>query len=116
MSLHRRLASVAVLLAVVVGLSACGDQASEPPDGAARLRENVPTTVDGVVLVAANVWDDSIVLTADDGDGAAEDAGIAVGERATLKGRTYELVSVHEDTSSSAPGGSGSYAWVLPVG
>ncbi|MCC2335986.1 hypothetical protein [Cellulomonas wangsupingiae] len=98
-----------------LALSGCGDDPAEQPDGAVQLRQNQPTTVGDVRLVAGNIWDDSIVLSVDDGDGAAENADLAVGERATIKGRSFELLSVHEDTAESAPGGSGSYAWVLPV-
>jgi len=101
------------LLVAVLALAACGDDAL--PDGAVQLRENQPTPVGDLSLVAGNIWDESIVLSVSDGVGPAEVADLAVGERATVKGRTFELLRVHEDTSESAPGGSGSYAWVLPV-
>lgn len=105
----------AVVVTAVLALGGCGDDTAEQPDGAVQLRENQPTPVGDVRLVAGNIWDDSIVLSVDDGDGPAANADLTVGERATIKGRSFELLSVHEDTQESAPGGSESYAWVLPV-
>ncbi|MBF0686503.1 MAG: hypothetical protein IR158_01885 [Cellulomonas sp.] len=98
-----------------LALSGCGDGPVERPEGAVQLRENQPTPVGDVRLVASNIWDGSIALSVDDGDGAAESASLAVGERATIDGRSFELLSVHEHAAASAPGGSESYAWVLPV-
>lgn len=103
------------LVAAVLVLGGCGGVSPEQPEGAVQLRQNQPTPVGDLHLVAGNIWDDSIVLSVDDGDGAAENAGLTVGERATIKGRSFELLSVHEDTARSAPGGSESYAWVLPI-
>lgn len=112
---RRRAWSWTVLLVAVLCLGACGDDAPEQPEGAVQLRENQPTRVDDVSLAASNIWDETIVLSVDDGDGAAESAGLSVGERATVKGRSFELLSVHEDSGDTAPGGSRSFAWVLPV-
>ncbi|UZN02265.1 hypothetical protein [Cellulomonas sp. S1-8] len=111
----RRAWSWVVVVGLVLALGACSDEPQEQPEGAVQLRENLPTPVGELNLVAGNIWDESIVLSVDDGDGAAQNAGLSVGERATIKGRTFELLSIHEDMEESAPGGSGSYAWVLPV-
>ncbi|MCC2312626.1 hypothetical protein LJN51_00200 [Cellulomonas sp. zg-B12] len=104
----------AVGLAAVLALAGC-DDAPERPEGAVELRENQPASVGDVRLVASNIWDDSAVLVVADGDGPADNAGVEVGERVTIKGHTFELVSIYEDTSDAPPGGSRSYAWVLPV-
>lgn len=114
---QRVLWRAAALVVLALGLAACGDGdgGDDVPEGAVQLIENQPTGVGDVRLVASNIWDGSVVLSVDDGDGPAQSADLAVGDRATVKGLTFELVSVHEDDADAPPGGSGSYAWVLPV-
>jgi len=113
--MQRRPAPWVLLLAVALTVAGCGSDEPEIPEGAIQLVENQPSSWEGLSLVASNIWDDSAVLVVADEDGPADNAGVEVGERVTIKGHTFELVSIYEDTSDAPPGGSRSYAWVLPV-
>lgn len=116
MTQRRRSVRRAVLLAAVLAAAGCGGGEPEIPEGAVRLVANQPTSWEGLRLVAGNIWDDTAVLTAFDEDGVAESADLAPGERVTVMGHSFEVVSVHEDTGDAPPGGSRSHVWVLPVG
>ena len=118
--MSRRSRTVALATAAVLAglaLTGCGGEpeAAEPsPPGGVMLRENIPTKVGDLTLIASNIWDDSIALSVRGADGPAEGADLSVGESATVLGQEFELVSVHEDDGDAAPGGSKSYAWVVP--
>lgn len=118
MSRWSRPAAVAAA-AVLAGLAltGCGGEpeaSPSSPPGGVMLRENIPTQVGELTVIASNIWDDTIALSVRGADGPAESADLAVGETATVMGREFALVSVYEDDGDSAPGGSASYAWVVP--
>ncbi|MGN8246994.1 hypothetical protein ACTHAM_000662 [Cellulomonas soli] len=118
MSRWSRMAALATATVVAgLALTGCGGEpepAPSSPPGAVMLRENVPTPVGDLTVIASNIWDDSIALSVRSGSGPAESADLTVGETATVMGQEFELVSVHEDDGDAAPGGSASFAWVVP--
>ena len=96
-----RLVAAAMTAAVVgITMTACGgdpDPAQSSPAGGIKLRENIPTPVDDVTVIASNIWDDTIALSVSEPGERAETADLSVGDTATVNGREFTLVSIHED-------------------
>ena len=107
-------------LTAVAGIALTGclggdpDPAESSPAGGIWLRENIPTRVDDLTVIASNIDEDHVSLSANRAGEVAESAGATVGETVTVAGRDFTIVSVHVDDSDGAPGSSQSYAWVVP--
>lgn len=99
-------------------LTGCGQEGGtqvEHPEGSVRLVENQPRQMGEVSVVVSAVTGDSAFIGASNGDGPAVSVDVAVGDVVELKGMTFEILGIDEDSSgSSEDGGSNAAVWVLP--
>lgn len=85
---------MAVALTVGALATGCTTTEEEPvPDDAVQLRANIPTDVAGLIVVAANVEEDSAVLNVGDGTSPASVLDVAVGETVEALGVSFTLVA-----------------------
>ncbi|MGY4643446.1 hypothetical protein [Cellulomonas sp. URHB0016] len=114
----RWISAAAVVVVTSLAMAGCGADEPDPgassPDGGVRLQENIPTALDDLTVIASNIDDDHVSLSAHRAGEVAQSSGAKVGETVTVAGRDFTLVSVHVDDSDGAPGSSQSYAWVVP--
>ncbi len=107
------LAGVAALLA---GCTSGSEAAVERPEGAIRLVDTQPRAIGDLRVVVGNVSGDSAALSVAGGEGDPETADVEVGDVVELKGHSFEVVDVVDDTEVSeqdGTGASGAAVWVL---
>ncbi|WP_028045073.1 hypothetical protein [Cellulomonas sp. URHE0023] len=114
----RWVSAAGVVLVTSLAVAGCGADEPDPPasspDGGIWLRENIPTPLDDLTVIASNIDDDHASLSASRAGEVADSSGAKVGETVTVAGRDFTLVSVRVDDSDGPPGSSQSYAWVVP--
>ncbi len=108
------------LLAILFGLSACYSTPEvDYPDDSVGLRQNTPTPVEGLRVIASNFTEDSVhVSVSNPGDGQMADGdNVSVGDTATIHGLTFTLVGIELGTPLpwGQTGSDGSVAWILPA-
>lgn len=114
----RAVTAVALLLALG-GVSACGgddEPAPDYPKDAVRLRQNVPTPLDGRTLTAINIdGDKGIVVVVPEGGGGHTNVPVTEGDNAQADGLSFEVVDVvAADSSGDEPGATGGLIVIVP--
>jgi hypothetical protein len=107
------LAGVALLLS---GCTPESEAAVERPEGSIRLVDTQPRAIGDLRVVVGNISGDTAALSVAGGDGGPETADVTVGDVVELKGRSFEVVDVVDDTEVSegdGTGASGAAIWVL---
>jgi len=106
---------VALVVATMAVLAACGAQGPDVPDDAIHLKAGEPLEVDGLTLTAANFGEDTVSLIASDGKDFDDAVDLAVGKTGVVKGRTFELVDVEVDGKGDDVVEDSGQAWVVEV-
>ncbi|MGN6578025.1 MAG: hypothetical protein ACTHKG_20320 [Nocardioides sp.] len=114
-----RAVTAVVLLLATGGLSGCGGDDEPTPDypaDAVRLRQNVPTPLDGRTLTAINIdGDEGTVVVVPAGGGEHTNVPVAEGDTAEADGLRFDVVDVVEaDSSGDEPGAPGGLIVIVP--
>jgi hypothetical protein len=107
---------IAVLLALA-GLVGCGksEQAPSYPDGAIRLRENIPTPVGAYRVIAAGIDGDRASVVIEPREGTPTEIPVTEGKRFSAAGLTLDVLDVVPPTNDDAAPGSSDGAIVILV-
>jgi hypothetical protein len=97
-------------LFALTGLTACGEREKPPtyPDGAIRLRQNVPTPIGERRVFAVNVQGDRAIVIVEPAQGTATKVPVTEGKRFTAAGLTFDVLDVIPPTDDKAEPGAGS--------
>jgi hypothetical protein len=107
---------VAALLALA-GAAACGRQNERPtyPDGAIRLRQNVPTPVGERRVVAFNIDGDTAVVSVTSANAPATTVSVTEGKRFDAAGLAFDVIDIVPATNDDPTPGSADGIVVIVV-
>ncbi|MCC2312625.1 hypothetical protein [Cellulomonas xiejunii] len=111
---RRQVGRAALAAAIALMVAGCGGQEGpDVPEDAVRLVANQPVSVDGTVVTAYHIREDSAKILVRIGE-EAETATVDVGSHAEALGFAFRLVAVSVDVGDDdVPGGDRSVAWIV---
>ncbi len=110
--------TTAALALALGGLAGCGgddEPAKDYPDGAVRLRQNVPTPMDDYTLTAINLDGDKGIVVVAPSSGGHTNVPVTEGGTGEADGLSFEVLDVVEaEDAGDEPGATGGLIVILP--